>query len=78
MADDNSGNNYNAWESRDGHDTQGGYNVHLPDGRVKEVTYYVNGDSGYVADVTYEGEAQYAPAQTYAPAPSYQPPPTYH
>ena len=52
--------------------------MQLPDGRLQKVTYTVNGDSGFVADVTYEGEAQYAPAQTYAPAPSYQPAPTYH
>ena len=26
---------------------------------ILKVTYTVNGDGGYVADVTYEGEAQY-------------------
>ncbi|MPC33241.1 Larval cuticle protein A3A [Portunus trituberculatus] len=77
VVDDYSGNNYNAQEERDGYDTQGSYYVQLPDGRLQRVTYTVNGDSGFVADVTYEGEAQYAP-QSYAPAPSpsYRPAPT--
>ncbi len=45
--------------ARDGYDTQGSYYVQLPDGRLQKVTYTVNGDSGFVADVTYEVEAQY-------------------
>ncbi|XP_045106755.1 cuticle protein 19.8-like [Portunus trituberculatus] len=77
VVDDYSGNNYNAQEARNGYDTQGSYYVQLADGRLQRVTYTVNGDSGFVADVTYEGEAQYAP-QSYAPAPapSYRPAPT--
>nr|XP_027225893.1 DNA-directed RNA polymerase II subunit rpb1-like [Penaeus vannamei] len=39
-----------------------------------KVTYTVNGDSGYVADVTYEGEAQYPQATYGPPQPSYKPP----
>ena len=52
--------------------------MQLPDGRLQKVTYTVNGDSGFVADVTYEGEAQY-PQESYAPAPkpSYGAPPAY-
>ncbi|XP_045106750.1 cuticle protein 21-like [Portunus trituberculatus] len=79
VVDDFSGNNYNAQEARNGYDTQGSYLVQLPDGRLQRVTYTVNGDSGFVADVTYEGEAQYAPqsyAPAHAPAPSYRPAPT--
>ncbi|MPC33239.1 Pupal cuticle protein Edg-84A [Portunus trituberculatus] len=76
VVDDYSGNNYNAQEARNGYDTQGSYYVQLADGRLQRVTYTVNGDSGFVADVTYEGEAQYTP-QSYAPAPapSYRPAP---
>ena len=75
--DNPSGNNYNAQETRDGYDTQGSYYVQLPDGRLQRVTYTVNGDSGFVADVAYEGEARYSEGSyAPAPAPSYRPAPT--
>ena len=35
---------------------------------LSQVTYSVNGDGGYIADVTYEGEAQYPEVKPYAPA----------
>ena len=42
--------------------------VLLPDGRVQTVTYVVKDtNSGFIADVTYSGEAKYE-----KPAPSYQ------
>ncbi|XP_042866866.1 pro-resilin-like [Penaeus japonicus] len=71
-----SGNDFGHQEARDGDNTQGSYYVQLPDGRLQRVTYTVNGDSGYVADVTYEGEAQYPnPQASYGPPqPSYKPP----
>ena len=33
----------------------------LPDGRTQVVKYYVTGDEGYVAEVTYEGTATVGP-----------------
>merc|ERR1711874_543283 len=54
-------------EKRDGYAAQGSYYVSLPDGRLQKVSYTVNGDGGYVADVTYEGEAQYPPVKASCP-----------
>ena len=65
-----SGNNFGQNESRDGYATSGSYYVALPDGRVQKVVYTVNGDSGYIADVSYSGDAKYAPA---AKRPGYGP-----
>jgi len=74
VQDDYTSNNYGANEDRDGYATSGSYYVALPDGRLQKVTYTVNGDGGYVADVTYEGEAQYPEAKPYSPpAPAYKP-----
>nr|XP_045617767.1 pollen-specific leucine-rich repeat extensin-like protein 3 [Procambarus clarkii] len=58
-------------EARDDNNIKGSYSVQLPDGRVQTVTYYVNGDSGYVAEVTYQGEARYPESDE---APVYTPP----
>ncbi|CAG0919389.1 unnamed protein product, partial [Notodromas monacha] len=55
---DNIGNNYGHQEQRQGDNTQGEYRVLLPDGRVQIVSYRVSGDSGFVANVEYEGEAR--------------------
>ena len=66
---------FEASESRDGYNTQGSYRVNLPDGRVQVVTYTADGN-GFVADVKYEGEAQYPeykPAYKPAPKPAYAP-----
>merc|ERR1719410_1912879 len=79
VADDYSKANFNAEESSDGAgNAQGSYSVALPDGRIQHVTYTANGYDGYVADVTYEGTAQYpeAPAP-YKAAPAYHAP-AYH
>ncbi|XP_064123060.1 cuticle protein 7-like [Macrobrachium nipponense] len=82
VKDQYSGNDFGHQESRDGDHTQGSYYVQLPDGRLQTVTYYVDGDSGYVADVQYQGEARYPDSvesrEYSAPRPSYSAPrPTY-
>ncbi|XP_063589525.1 pro-resilin-like [Penaeus indicus] len=72
VKDDYSSNNFGHQEDRDGYGAQGSYYVLLPDGRLQKVTYSVNGDSGFVAEVSYEGEAQYPAEQpSYKPTPSY-------
>jgi hypothetical protein len=75
-------NDFGHSESRDGDRTDGQYYVLLPDGRVQYVKYYVDGYSGYVAEVSYSGEPKYdnyKPAasynhEQYAPAPAYNKP----
>ena len=69
--DDYSSNNYGQTESRDGDKTTGSYYVLLPDGRTQTVTYTVDGYGGYVADVTYEGQAKYPETPKYKSSPSY-------
>lgn len=63
-------------EDRNGDDIKGNYNVVLPDGRRQVVNYYVNGYSGYVADVQYQGEAAYPayPKSSYPAQPAYPKP----
>ncbi|XP_064111983.1 cuticle protein 19.8-like [Macrobrachium nipponense] len=72
VKDDYSGNDFGHEEGRNGYDTQGSYYVQLPDGRLQKVDYVVKGDSGFLAQVNYQGEAQYPkyqPSQGYQPAP---------
>ena len=38
--------------------------MQLPDGRLQKVTFHVDGDNGYVANVEYEGEAEYPSAES--------------
>ncbi|XP_042858839.1 pro-resilin-like [Penaeus japonicus] len=59
--DAQSGNQYGHAEQRDGPQSSGEYRVLLPDGRTQVVQYSVEGDSGYVAKVSYEGNAAPAP-----------------
>jgi hypothetical protein len=48
----------------------GEYYVQLPDGRVQRVRYHIDKYSGFVAEVTYEGEAT---KPVYEPVPAYVP-----
>merc|ERR1712156_605576 len=92
VKDDYTKNDYGQKESRAGANTQGSYHVALPDGRIQTVTYRVDGYGGYVADVSFSGEATYpdepaykpaakaykpAPAPAYKPAPAPAPAPVY-
>ncbi|XP_043195613.1 adhesive plaque matrix protein-like [Amphibalanus amphitrite] len=75
-------NDYGQREERDGPSTAGSYEVRLPDTRLQRVVYTVDGDSGFIADVEFDGEAQHpaeydssaggsgyaAPAQSYTPS----------
>ncbi|XP_076041822.1 uncharacterized protein LOC143025706 [Oratosquilla oratoria] len=78
---DYEGSDFGHSENSDGQVVTGSYFVNLPDGRRQTVTYTADDYAGYVAQVQYEGEAQYPayqPAQTYhAPAPVHQPVQTY-
>jgi hypothetical protein len=74
VADDYSKVNFAQDETRSGYATSGSYRVALPDGRTQIVTYTVSDDkSGYNADVSYEGVAQYPEYKptAYAPRPAY-------
>ena len=57
VADDLTGTHFGKNEVRDGPHTEGEYHVALPDGRIQTVTYHVDGDSGYIADVNYSGQS---------------------
>ncbi|CAL4115860.1 unnamed protein product, partial [Meganyctiphanes norvegica] len=58
VQDDESGNDFGHEETRDGDFTEGSYYVLLPDGRMQRVDYTVDGDSGFVAEISYEDVGQ--------------------
>ncbi|XP_063887865.1 uncharacterized protein LOC135115249 [Scylla paramamosain] len=53
VQDSHYGTHFNQQESRSDGKTKGSYSVLLPDGRLQTVSYYVDGNSGYVAKVSY-------------------------
>ena len=66
VKDEPSYNDFGHKESSDGKVVSGSYRVVLPDGRTQTVDYKVEGESGFVADVKFEGEAKYPePAKKY-------------
>merc|ERR1712243_128829 len=72
VADDYSNANFQAAETSDGAgNVEGSYSVALPDGRTQHVNYKADGYNGYVAEVTYDGQAVYpeAPIVAHAVAP---------
>nr|CAD7458039.1 unnamed protein product [Timema tahoe] len=85
VKDDYYGTDYSRNEVSDGDVVRGEYRVQLPDGRLQIVRYTADWKTGFHADVSYEGEAQYPqPSQGYnypapaagAPAPTYGAPTT--
>merc|ERR1712072_1093991 len=72
VADDYSGSNFQAAETDDGTAARtGSYSVALPDGRTQHVSYTANDIDGYVATVTYDGQAVYPEAVPVAHAVSH-------
>ena len=58
VADDYSGSRFDAAETDDGTAArEGHYSVNLPDGRIQHVNYRANDAEGYIAEVTYDGQA---------------------
>ncbi|XP_076061348.1 uncharacterized protein LOC143037118 [Oratosquilla oratoria] len=75
VKDEETANDFGHQEARDDENTQGSYFVQLPDGRLQKVTYYVDGDSGFIAEVSYEGEARYPEPDSSEERTVYAPPP---
>ncbi|XP_040570692.1 uncharacterized protein [Lepeophtheirus salmonis] len=66
VEDSYKGLNFGQNEERDNSATLGEYHVQLPDGRRQVVKYAIkDAYSGYLAEVSYEGEAHYDPPSKY-------------
>ncbi|KAB7507648.1 Cuticle protein [Armadillidium nasatum] len=72
VKDPYAGSDFGQEEKSDGNTVQGSYSVQLPDGRKQVVNYQADHDVGFVAKVSYEGQAQYpskgAPPITFPPS----------
>merc|ERR1719216_258552 len=85
VADDYSKANFRKTETQDAAgNVAGSFTIALPDGRIQTTTYTADHTNGFVAEVTYSGEAIFPPAPAggypgegqaaYAPpAPAYAP-----
>jgi hypothetical protein len=84
VADDYSKANFRKTETQDaGGNVAGSFTIALPDGRIQTTTYTADHTNGFVAEVTYSGEAVYPPEPAggyghaapvaYRPAPAYAP-----
>merc|ERR1712243_483101 len=63
VADDYSKSNFNKTETQDaGGNVAGSFTIALPDGRIRTTTYTADHTNGFIAEVTYSGEAVYPPA----------------
>merc|ERR1712212_545488 len=69
VADDYSGSRFDAAETDDGTAArEGHYSVNLPDGRIQHVNYRANDAEGYIAEVTYDGQAVFPDVVAHAVA----------
>ncbi|XP_054282850.1 cuticle protein 8-like [Macrosteles quadrilineatus] len=59
VRDFHTGADFKQQETSDGNTVKGQYRVQLPDGRTQIVTYTADWQTGFHADVQYEGEASY-------------------
>merc|ERR1712055_197838 len=63
VADDYSKANFKKSETQDaGGNVQGSFTIALPDGRIQTTTYTADHTNGFVAEVSYSGEAVFPPA----------------
>ncbi|XP_076064591.1 cuticle protein 19-like [Oratosquilla oratoria] len=53
------GNQFRVKQQSDGEVVNGSYQVKLPDGRIQDVSYTSDHENGFVADVTFQGEAKH-------------------
>ena len=77
MRDEPTYKDHSHQETSDGHVVRGSYRVALPDGRVQVVNYRAD-RNGYVADVTYEGNINYAPGYSPYAASNHPAPPHFN